>query len=55
MFGWGKRKKRRGGGGSVSESLEGVAEVGAGCAGCDINLMIALVVFAGVPLLLWSS
>ena len=56
----GRRKKKRSwwkdtadGVGDAAEA--GVEVAGEGCLGCDINLMIALVFIAGIPLLLWSS
>ena len=54
-----RRKKRRwwrDSGDAVGEAAgAGVEAAGEGCLGCDINLMIAFVLLAGIPLLLWTS
>jgi hypothetical protein len=39
---------------AASEAGEGAVEAVADGCGCDINLLIALTLFAGVPLLLWA-
>ena len=60
-----RRKKRswwRRSADTVGEVAEGGVEAvgdgclsGDGCLGCEINLMIAFVLLAGIPLLLWAS
>ncbi|HEY0324922.1 MAG TPA: hypothetical protein VGC46_02955 [Allosphingosinicella sp.] len=55
----GRRKKRRWWKDSAADGAGNAAELGVeaaadGC-GCDINLMIAFVLIAGIPLLLWTS
>ena len=55
-----RRKKKRSwwkdsadGAGDAAEA--GVEIAGDGCLGCDISLMIALALLAGIPLLLWTG
>ena len=61
-----RRKKRRSwwkdvadsGGDVAGANAEAVSDgclSGDGCLGCEINLMIAFVLLAGIPLLLWTS
>lgn len=54
MLGWRKRKRGKGSSGA-SGALESAGNVAEGCTGCGIDLVIALTVIAGVPLLLWST
>ena len=56
----GRRKKKRpwwkDSADAVGNAAEGGAEAAAdGCLGCDINLMIAFALLAGLPLLLWAA
>ena len=54
-----RRKKRRWWKDSAADGAGNAAELGveaaAGGCGCEINLMIAFVLLAGIPLLLWTS
>ena len=57
MFGRDKRRKNRkrdGAVDTVSNVADGGIEAVDGCLGCDISLVVALILLAGVPLLLWS-
>ena len=67
MFGRGRdRKKRKNKREAAAEAAEGCSEfatdgagdgveaVAEGCLGCDLPLLIALTLLAGIPLLLWS-
>ena len=54
-----RRKKKRSWWKDSADAAGDVAEGGLeaaadGCFGCDINLLIALVLIAGIPLLLWT-
>ena len=53
-----RRKKRswwrRSGDGAGEAAEFGIEAAAEGC-GCDINLMIALTLIAGIPLLLWAG
>ncbi len=58
MFGRDKRRKNRKRDAAAEAASEG-ADTGLeaaaeGCLGCDIHLVVALTLIAGVPLLLWS-
>ena len=61
MFGRGKRRKNRKRDGAVDTvsnvaegGFEGGTEAVDGCLGCDISLVVALILLAAAPLLLWS-
>ena len=50
-----RRRDRRWNAAEAATDAEGVEAIAEGCLGCDLSLLIALTLLAGVPLLLWSS